>query len=138
MNKKSTVLFLASLLSFIFLSGCYALPEPQTDISVVMHNNTFAPANWRVPAGATVTLHIINQDAVAHDWTIVYRQSPNPSNTVDPAGIYWQYSIGAGKSENVQFTAPAAAGNYQIVSSERLAEGMVGRLTVVRLDNTGK
>ena len=137
MNKKA-LLFLSLFLTIILLSGCYALPQPQTDISVVMRDNTFAPANWRVPAGATITLHITNQDTVAHDWTIVYRQSTTPSNVVDPTSIYWQHAIEAGKSEVVQFTAPAAAGNYQVVSSERLAEGMVGRLTVVRLDGAQK
>jgi len=79
-----------------------------------------------------------NQDTVAHDWTIVYRQSTTPTNVVDPASIYWQHTIEAGKSEDVQFTAPAAAGDYQVVSSERLAEGMVGKLTVVRLDSSQK
>ena len=136
MNKK--VLFLLLFLTIILLSACYVLPQPQTDISVVMHNNSFAPTSWRVPAGATITLHITNQDTVTHDWTIVYRQSTTPSNVVDPTSIYWQHAIDAGKSEDVQFTAPAAAGNYQVVSSERLAEGMVGKLTVVRLDSSQK
>ena len=136
MHKANAFRFL--LLFLILLTGCYSLPQPQTDISVVMHENSFTPASWRVPAGATITLHITNQDAVKHDWTIVYRQSATPSDVVDPASIYWQYAIGAGQSEAVQFTAPAAAGNYQVVSSERLAEGMVGKLTVVRLDSTQK
>ena len=136
MNKK--VLFLLLFLTTILLSACYVLPQPQTDISVVMHNNSFAPTSWRVPAGATITLHITNQDTVTHDWTIVYRQSTTPSNVVDPASIYWQHTIEAGKSEDVQFTAPAVAGDYQVVSSERLAEGMVGKLTVVRLDSSQK
>ncbi len=98
-----------------------------------MKDNSFAPSSWRVPAGATITLHIENQDSVRHDWTIVYRQSPFPSNNVDPGSIYWQYSIAGGKNESVQFTAPAAAGNYQIVSSERVAEGMIGKLIVTSL-----
>ncbi len=103
----------------------------------MMQDHSFSPASWRVPAGATITLHLTNQDASAHDWTIIFRQTTRLSTTIDPANIYWQVAIAAGKSETVQFTAPAAAGNYQIVSSEAVAEGMVGTLTVVRLDSLG-
>ncbi len=122
------------LLFFVLLTGCTSLPQPQNEISVVMRNHSFSPTNWRVPAGATITLHLSNQDAVAHDWSIVFRQTTRPSNSVDPANIYWQVAVAAGKSETVHFTAPAAAGDYQIVSSEALADGMVGKLTVVRTD----
>lgn len=136
MNRKFIPWVL--LLHIFLLASCYSLPQPQTEISVVMHDNGFTPSSWRVPAGATITLHLTNLDPVRHDWTIIFRQTTTPTNTVDPANIYWQYSIAAGKSETVQFTAPAAAGNYQIVSSAFMADGMVGRLTVVRLDSLPK
>ncbi len=134
MSKKYNLFFLP--LAIILLAGCYSRPQPQTDISVVMKNNGFAPAGWRVPAGATITLHLANQDAIPHDWTVIFRQSTTPASTVDPANVFWQVSVPAGQSETVQFTAPAAAGNYQIVCSQELAEGMVGMLTVVRLDGS--
>ncbi len=124
-----------AFLAVIFLGGCYSQPQPQTDISVIMHDNTFAPGSWRVPAGATITLRVDNQDALAHDWTIVFRQTTRPTNSIDPANVYWQYRIPAGKKETVQFTAPAAAGSYQVVSSDHFADGMVGSLIVVRLDS---
>jgi plastocyanin len=131
--SKKRIFFLP--LAIILLAGCYAQPQPQIDITVDMRGNGFSPASWRVPAGATITLHLSNQDPVDHDWTIIYRQTVPPSNTVDPANVYWQHSLPAGKSETVQFTAPAAAGNYQVVSSDALSVGMVGKLTVVRLGN---
>ncbi len=134
MSKKPLRFFL--LLLTIFLVGCYAQPQAQTEITVVMHENGFTPASWRVPAGATITLHIDNQDSTSHDWTIIFRQTIPPADTVDPANVYWKTSIPASKTETVQFTAPAAAGVYQVVSSEALADGMVGRLTVERLDSS--
>ena len=134
MSKKYNLFVLP--LAILLLAGCYSRPQPQTEISVVMHENGFAPASWRVPAGAAITLHLANQDPIPHDWTIVFRQSTTPANTVDPANVYWQVSVPAGTSETVQFTAPAAAGNYQIVCSQELADGMVGTLTVVRLDSS--
>ncbi len=133
MSKKLS-LWLA-LLAILLLGGCYVQAQPQTSISVVMHDNSFAPGSWRVPAGATITLQLVNQDTIAHDWTIIFRQTTRPTNTIDPANVYWQYRIPAGKSETVQFTAPAAAGSYQVVSSDAYAEGMVGNLIVVRLDS---
>ncbi len=133
MSKKQ-FLWLA-LLAILLVGGCYAQPQTQTSIAVTMRDNSFAPGSWRVPAGATITLQLTNQDATTHDWTIVFRQTTRPSNTVDPANVYWQYRIPAGKSETVQFTAPAAAGNYQVVSSDAYAQGMVGNLIVVRSDS---
>lgn len=134
MSKKHNLFVLP--LAIILLAGCYSRPQPQTEISVTMRKNGFAPATWRVPAGASITLHLANQDPIPHDWTIVFRQSTTPANTVDPANVYWRVSVPAGTSQTVQFTAPAAAGNYQIVCSKELADGMVGTLTVVRLDSS--
>ncbi len=133
MNKR-LIPWLA-LVAILVLGGCYSQPQTETEISVVMRGNSFAPSSWRVPAGGAITLHLDNQDAVAHDWTIVFRQTTRPTNTIDPANVYWQYRIEAGKSETVQFTAPAAAGSYQVVSSDHFAGGMVGNLVVVRLDS---
>ena len=136
MNKKFTLIFAIGLL--VLLSGCYTPPPVQTEISVMMSGNSFQPASWRVPASALVTLHLTNQDPVAHEWVILFRQAAVPFSSGDLSSIFWSYSIPAGKSETVQFKAPAAAGNYEVVSRDALADGMAGKLTVVRLDEIQK
>jgi plastocyanin len=118
----------------LILTGCYSQPPAQTDISILMNSNSFQPANWRVPAGAAVTLHLTNQDAAAHQLMILYRQVVIPYGPADESSIFWSHSIAAGKSETIQFTAPAAAGDYDVIGADALQDGMVARLTVVRLD----
>jgi len=136
MNRKFSLIFAIGLL--VLLSGCYSHPPVQTEISVIMSGNSFQPANWRVPAGALVTLHLTNQDPEAHEWVILFRQAAEPYNSRDDGSIFWSCSVPAGKSETFQFKAPAAAGNYEIVSRDALADGMAGNLTVVRLDEIQK
>ena len=103
-----------------------------------MSSNSFQPTNWRVPASATVTLHLTNQDLEAHEWVILFRQAVAPFAIGNKDSIFWSCSIPAGKSETIQFKAPAAAGNYEVVSRDALADGMAGELTVVRLDEIQK
>jgi plastocyanin len=119
----------------LFLAGCYSPPPTQTDISITLSGKSFQPASWRVPAGATITLRLANHDPDAHQLQILYRQAVVPYGPADEASIYWSHTISAGASETVQLTAPAAAGNYDVIGVDSLYEGMVARLTVVRLDS---
>ena len=127
-----------TLAALFWSSGCYAAPVVRSDISVTIKANTYQPASWRVPSGVTITLHLENQDSVRHDWIVLYRQAANPFNSNDEASIFWRTSIEAGKSEVVQFKAPAAAGDYPVVDARYLDDGMAGVLTVVRTDQINK
>jgi plastocyanin len=100
-----------------------------------MAGNSFQPASWRVPAGALITLHLSNHDPAAHQVQILYRQVVIPYGLDDVSSIFWSHTTPANASETLQFTTPAAAGDYDVIGADALVDGMVARLTVVRLDS---
>jgi len=126
--------FLLPILLLFALSGCSSLLPAQTELSMVISDNSFQPGSWRVPSGAGITLHITNYDSVTHDLQILFRQAVIPYGPEDASSIYWQHQIAANTSETVHFTAPAAAGDYDVIGADALQDGMVARLTVLRLD----
>jgi len=129
---------LFTLAALFWSCGCYAAPVVYSDISTTIKANTYQPTRWRVPAGATITLRLENQDSVQHDWIVLYRQAVIPFNRDDETSTFWKTSVEPGKSEVVQFKAPAAAGDYPVVDARYLDDGMAGVLTVVRTDQISK
>ncbi len=121
----------------LLLSGCSTPPQPRTEISVTIHNNAFQPAAWRVPAGQQITLHLVNEDAVDHDWTVMMRNVTAPFSADDQANIYWSVRVPAGASLSATVQARAAAANYPVVCTTpgHLEDGMLAHLTVVQLVN---
>jgi plastocyanin len=100
-----------------------------------MDGNSFQPASWRIPAGALITLHLTNHDPAAHQIQILFRQVVIPYGVEDESSIFWSHTSPANSSETLQFKSPAAAGDYDVIGADALADGMVARLTVVRLDS---
>jgi plastocyanin len=130
--------FIVFLCLLAVTTSCTTPPQPRTEISVTMQANAFQPAAWRVPAGQQITVHFTNQDAVAHDWTILFRNVSAPFSADDEPYVYWRASVPAGSSLTATFQAPAAAANYPVVCSTpgHLENGMLGRLTVVQPQTT--
>jgi plastocyanin len=132
-NKmRQNLRFLSAIGLLLWLTGCYSAPAVTANISVTIKDNSYQPSAWRIPAGVMITLHLDNQDSVRHDWIILIRQAVIPFNSDDEASTFWKYSIEGGKSEVIQFKAPAAAGDYPVVDAKYLADGMAGVITVVQ------
>ncbi len=121
----------------IILSGCSTAPQPRTEISATIHDNAYQPSAWRVPAGQQITLDLINEDTVDHDWTVMMRNVTAPFSADDGANIYWSVRVPAGSSLSATFQAPAAAANYPVVCTTpgHLEDGMLAHLTVVQPGN---
>ena len=98
-----------------------------------MTGNSFQPESWRVPASALITMHLSNHDPAAHQVQILFRQFVIPYGPDDASSVFWSHTIPPNTNETVQFSAPAAAGDYDVIGVDALAEGMVARLTVVGL-----
>lgn len=130
-NYRSSLI---SIFLVLVLAGCYSSPPVTTELSVTLSGNSFQPGNWRVLSGASISLHLVNKDPLAHQVQILYRQVVIPYGPQDVSSIFWSHTIPAGASETLTFTAPATAGNYDVISVEALADGMIARLTVVRQD----
>lgn len=136
--KKSLSLSMVVLVLALVLTACGggSSSGPSTKLSVNMTDFVFEPSTFTVPAGQVITLTAANNGAVVHEFVIM-----NFGTTVgdkfgdeDEGNIYWEVEVDPGASTTVTFTAPATAGEYQVVcgTAGHLEAGMVGKLLVVQ------
>lgn len=129
--KKLAVLVLFVLVFSIALTACG--PKAVT-IDVDMKDFTFTPADLELPAGAEVTVNLVNSGTVEHEMAIMLlgKDATPPFDDDDEANIYWETELEPGMSETVTFTAPSEPGTYQLVCGipTHLELGMVGTVTV--------
>lgn len=130
---KRKLLF-AFLLAALVLSACGA-GEPSTQINVEMTDFAFTPNQYTVPAGGQITLNVIHDGLVEHDFVIMKLNTDAGGhfNEEDLVNVYWQIKIQPGDSQTVTFTAPSEPGTYQIVCAMagHVEAGMIGNLMVV-------
>lgn len=108
-----------------------------TQFDVTVSDASFRPALWRVPAGEKIIFRMDNLDPSQHDFTVLLRPSTLPFSTVDPADIYFQEQLEPNSSAVIEFHAPPAPGEYQVLSTlpDGAEKGMVGTLVVVQLSS---
>jgi hypothetical protein len=132
---KNGFLRLVLALGLWLLSGCsQAIAPGSTQISVDISKDGCRPLSWRVPAGEAITLKMSNQAAEAYTWTLMARPVTLPLDGNDAANIFFATQAAAGQSEIVEFTAPNAPGDYDVVCSpvRHTEDDQVGRITAVR------
>ncbi|NPV77752.1 MAG: hypothetical protein HPY59_15440 [Anaerolineae bacterium] len=112
-----------------------AILPGSTQFDVAVSNATFQPALWRVPAGEKIVFRMDNLDPTQHDFTILLRPTTLPFSTIDPADIYYQKQLEPNSSTVMEFHAPPAPGEYQVLSTlpGNAEKGMIGTLVVVQL-----
>jgi plastocyanin len=132
--NKVTVFSTAMILAVLVLAACSSGGSGGgTSITVTTTEFAFTPANITVPAGAAVNLTLKNTGSVEHTWVILKQGVDVTSATgLDPASIVFSSKVEAGQTANFTFTAPATAGDYQIICDlpGHLEGGMKGTLTV--------
>jgi len=132
MSKKIAVLGL--LLAFA-LASCGA-GGPSTTIDVTTTDFAFTPNTFTVPAGQEITLHVINNGAVVHNFVIM-KLGTSAGDTFgdeDQDNVFWEErDIQPGGDISATFTAPTEPGDYQVVcrTQGHIASGMVAKITVV-------
>lgn len=132
MNKR---LFALVLTVVIFLVSCGG-SEPSTTIDVTMIDFQFTPNSFTVPAGQEITLNVLNNGAVVHNFVIMKlgTSAGEAFDETDQANVFWEErDIPTGGDLSVTFTAPTEPGEYQVVcrTQGHIASGMFGTLTVV-------
>src|SRR5262245_26007799 len=132
MNKK---LFALILVISVFLASCGG-SKPSTTIDVTMTDFQFTPNAFTIPAGKEITLNVVNNGSVVHNFVIMKlgASAGEAFGDEDEANIFWEErDIPAGSDLSVTFTAPTEPGEYQVVCRTlgHIASGMVGTLTVV-------
>ena len=132
--KKYYVFALAALAFSLVMTACGS-SAPTTSLRVDMTDFMYNPADVAVPAGETITLELVNNGAVVHDFIIMNfgTQVGDAFGVEDEANMYWKTELGPGESETITFVAPGEPGEYQIVCGVEghYMAGMVGSLTVV-------
>ena len=132
MNKKLLTLSLV----FAFLLTSCGGGAPSTTIDVTLIDFTFTPNAFTVPAGQEITLNVINNGAVVHNFIIMKlgTTAGEAWDEADQANIFWEErDIPASGNFSVTFTAPTEAGDYQVVcrTQGHIASGMIATLIVV-------
>lgn len=121
-----------------FLTGC--LPDiydqVSSDVEITYKEETFSPLMWRVPGGETITLHVDNQSNQEWYWILMARPVTLPFDEDDRQNTLAEFTIPAHTQQVLEFIAPQAAGEYDIVCNLDLTEenpGPVGTLVVYRI-----
>ena len=124
-----SVMILALLLTACGNSGL------STKINFTMTDFAFTPNEFTVPAGQEITVHIIHDGTVEHDFIVMKygTDAGEMFNEEDKANIFLEIDLQPEDLKTVVFTAPEQPGTYQIICGMvgHLQSGMVGKLTVI-------
>ena len=124
-----SVMILALLLTACGNSG------PATKINFTMTDFAFTPNEFTVPAGQEITVHIIHDSTVEHNFIVMEygTDAGEMFDEVDKANVFLEMVLQPEDSKTVVFTAPEQPGTYQIICGMvgHLQSGMVGKLTVI-------
>lgn len=119
----------------IILTACSGASGPRTTYDVLTTEFLFSPSEFIVPAGQEVTLNLVNNGAVVHDFVIfkLGTDAGDQFNEEDRSNIYWDVEVKPGESITTTFTAPAEPGEYSVTCGIQghLEAGMSAELTVV-------
>jgi uncharacterized cupredoxin-like copper-binding protein len=101
-------------------------------VKVTLTDFAFDPATITVSAGKEVNITLVNNGSVDHDFVVMNKAVNDTFTDADKADIFWQAEVAAGKTVSDKFTAPATAGEYQIICSipGHFEAGMVGKLVI--------
>lgn len=129
------IIFLIVVVASLVISSCGG-GGPTTEINLTLTDFQFTPNSFTVPAGEEITLNVINNGAVVHNFLIMdLGETAGPTfEEDDNANVYWALrDIPPSGDETTSFTAPTAPGEYEIVCATEghIASGMVGKLVVV-------
>lgn len=100
-----------------------------------MKDYAYNPKEYVVPTGKEITVNIVNNGTVTHNF-IIMKAGANVGQDFDDedeANVYWRVQLSPGKSATASFTAPSKPGEYVIVcgTAGHYIAGMTGKLVVV-------
>jgi heme/copper-type cytochrome/quinol oxidase subunit 2 len=109
--------------------------QPKTKLGVNLIDFAYNPNQYLVPAGKDITLNIVNNGAVVHNFIIMEAGTNIGENfdQEDEVYIYWKMELAPGQSTTMSFTAPSERGEYLITCSmlgQHIAS-MTAKLVVV-------
>ena len=130
---KKLVILPLLLLTALMFSACGQ--GSSTELTVDMTEFMYSPTEYTIPAGQEITLTLVNNGAVVHEFVIMNfgKTATIPFSDDDEGNIYWEHEVEPGNTETVTFTAPSEPGEYEVVcgTAGHLENGMQAKLTVV-------
>jgi len=132
--KAHASVIVASLFALVLLTACGG-GGASTTINVSLIDFQFSPNTFTVPAGKEITINVINNGAVVHDFVIMKHGTTvgESYDDEDLPNVYWKIEVQPGKRTSATFTAPSEPGEYQVVCGTKghFQSGMIAKLTVV-------
>ena len=133
---QKTLFLLVTLLSLTLSSCGGGGSAPSTTIDVTLTDFAFTPNAFTIPAGQEITLKVLNNGAVVHNFIIMKlgTSAGDSFDSEDEPNVFWsERDIPPGGDLNVTFTAPTEPGDYQVVCKTQghIASGMIATVTVV-------
>ena len=131
-TTKSRITIGAALLLSLALAAC---GPKKVSLSATMTDFKYDPQSWTVPAGAEVTLTLTNDGSVQHEWLLLdsgITITPPFDEEAVKDSILVDQDVDAGAAATIVFTAPTAAGEYEVVCgiAGHIEAGMTGKLIV--------
>ncbi len=119
----------------ILLAGCGGGGKAASNsIQVTMTDFHFTPTTFTVNAGQEIKFSGKNNGAVTHDFIIMKAgvDVGDSFDKEDEPNVFWKIEIPSGQSSEATFTAPAEAGEYQVLCGipGHYQAGMSATLTV--------
>jgi plastocyanin len=135
--RKFSVLAIVVLALAAVLAACgggAASGGAATSIKTTMTDFKYDPAEWTVPAGKSITIELTNKGSVDHDWVLMATPVTPPLASEKAGTQLAAFKVAAGQTQSFTFTAPATAGDYQVVCTVpgHLDAGMSGKLHVTQ------
>ena len=131
---KAKANYLLVFVAFLMTLGLAACSSGPTKLAVTTTEMVFSPKEWTLPAGKQVELTLTNNGALDHEWVLIKKgeQVTPPFDADDEPKVFWEMEAEPGKTKTETFTAPAEAGEYQVVCGTpgHFEAGMVGKATV--------
>jgi uncharacterized cupredoxin-like copper-binding protein len=124
-------LVLLTVLSVV-LAACGGSSGAKAEISATMTDLMFTPANFEVPAGSEVTLKLVNNGAVEHNFIILKKGTVyTTAADILPEDMIIDAKLAAGESGDFTFKIDEA-GEYDVICNVpgHLEAGMVGKMIV--------
>jgi hypothetical protein len=119
------------LICCALLTACSTAERPNfsTHLEIIVSENGFSAPRWHIPAEETIQLTVTNQSA---DNITLYFLAPSGSKV--PGEAWFSLQISPGESKQTSFTAPAAAGEYDITAEREtdLQSSLYAEIVVVQ------